>query len=104
MARSHSVVQIPGDTQHNVDAALQAAASGGTHRVKKHGLAPPAPLADDPMRPEGVGVNAKAEISYDEAMAMLASGELKRTILTPDGWVCPPEPPHPSHRTPPRRG
>jgi hypothetical protein len=103
-------VQVPGetanpdDTKHSVDAALEAAATGRTHRVKKHREAPPTPTVDDPMRPAGVGVNARAEIPYDEAMAMLAAGTLTRSVLTPQGWVCPAEAPHPSHRTPPKRG
>lgn len=105
-----AAVQVPGeapnpeDTTHSVDAALEAAATGRTHRVKKHREAPPTPTVDDPMRPAGVGVNARAEIPYDEAMAMLEAGTLKKPVLTPEGWVCPSEAPHPSHRTPPKRG
>jgi hypothetical protein len=103
-------VQVPGetanheDTTHSVDAALEAAATGRTHRVKKHREAPPTPTVDDPMRPAGVGINARTEISYDEAMAMLKAGTLAKSVLTPEGWVCPSESPHPSHRTPPKRG
>lgn len=103
-------VQVPGetanheDTTHSVDAALEAAATGRTHRVKKHREAPPAPTVDDPVRPAGVGVNARAEIPYADALAMLAAGKLTKSVLTPEGWVCPSEAPHPSHRTPPKRG
>jgi len=109
MSRSVAV-QVPGeaanpeDTQHSVDAALEAAATGRTHRVRKHRDAPPAPTVDDPIRPPGVGINTRAGVSYDEAMAMLAAGTLTKSVLTPEGWVCPPEAPHPSHRTPPKRG
>lgn len=101
MARS-AEVQVPGeesgDTEHSTEAALDAGASGRAHRVRKHRLPPPAPTVDDPARPAGVGINAKAEISYDEAMERLASGELTKAVLTPDGWVCPPEKPRPEHR------
>ena len=103
-------VQVPGetanpeDTTHSVDAALEAAATGRTHRVKKHREAPPTPTVDDPVRPAGVGVNARAEIPYADALAMLAAGKLTKSVLTPEGWVCPSEAPHPSHRTPPKRG
>jgi len=103
-------VQVPGetanpdDTKHSVDAALEAAATGRTHRVKKHREAPPTPTVDDPMRPAGVGINSRAEIPYAEALARLEAGTLTKSVLTPEGWVCPPEAPHPSHRTPPKRG
>ena len=52
------------------------------------------------MRPEGVGINAKAEMSCAEAMAAVKAGTLKRPVLTPDGWICPPELPNDSHRKP----
>ena len=103
-------VQVPGetanheDTTHSVDAALEAAATGRTHRVKKHREAPPTPTVDDPIRPAGVGINRRSEMSYEDAMARLDAGTLPHSVLTPQGWVCPPEPPHPSHRTPPKRG
>lgn len=102
-------VQVPGevaeaDTQHDIDAALAAAATGKAHRVKKHRDAPPAPTVDDPIRPAGVGINRRAEMNYADAMAHLNAGTLTKSVLTPEGWVCPPEAPHPSHRTPPKRG
>lgn len=103
-------VQVPGektaeaDTTHSIDAALAAASTGRAHRVKKHRDAPPAPTVDDPIRPAGVGINSRAGMSYAEAMAMLEAGALTKSVLTPEGWVCPPEAPHPSHRTPPKRG
>jgi hypothetical protein len=96
-------VQVPGetaDTSHSVDAALEAAARGGTHRVKKHRDAPPAPTVDDPLREPGVGINAKPGMSYDEAMAAFKAGTLTRSVLTEQGWVCPPELPNDSHRKP----
>lgn len=103
---SHAV-QIPGetaDTEHDIDATLAAAAAGKTHRVKKHRAAPPAPTVDDPMRPAGVGINARTEMSYDEAMAAFKAGKLTRAVLTPEGWLCPPELPNDSHRKPIVRG
>lgn len=110
MSRIDSV-QIPGessaesvDTEHSVDAALEAAATGRTHRVKKHRDAPPAPTVDDPMRQAGVGINAKTEMPYDEAVAASKAGTLTRSVLTPEGWLCPPELPNDSHRKPIVRG
>ncbi len=95
---------IPEDTQHDTDAALEAAATGRTHKVSKHRKAPPAPTVDDPIRPKGVGINARPEMSYDEAMAAFKAGKLTRSVLTPEGWVCPPELPNDSHRKPIVRG
>lgn len=100
-------VQVPGevaDSKHDIDATLAAAATGRTHRVKKHRDAPPAPTVDDPMRPAGVGINAKAEMPYDEAMSAFKAGKLTRPVLTDQGWLCPPELPNDSHRKPIVRG
>lgn len=106
-----AAVQVPGestaeqvDTEHSVDAALKAASTGRAHRVSKHRSMPIGPTVDDPVRPPGVGINAKTEMSHDEAMAAHAkAAEEKRPsrpILTPDGWVCAPELPNPTHRKP----
>ena len=98
-----AAVQVPGetaDTSHSVDAALEAAARGGTHKVSKHRPAPPAPTVDDPMRAADVGINAKPTMTYDEAMAAFEAGTLTRAVLTDQGWVCPPELPNDSHRKP----
>ena len=95
-----AAVQVPGestaeqvDTEHSVDAALKAASTGRAHRVSKHRTPPPSPTVDDPMRPKNVGVNARPEMSYDEAMdahaKAAAAGRPSKPILTPEGWVCP---------------
>lgn len=109
----------PADTEHDVDAALAAGASGGAHKVAKHpdpATLPKSPVKGDPLRKASAAVNAKEEMPYDKAMKMHeAALELrdlqeinhpsdeqrkriaalqpiaqKKAILTPQGWVAPP--------------
>lgn len=77
------------DTESNVDKAIEAGRSGGTHKVAKpKPVVPPSKVQGDPERPATAAVNAKKEMSYAEAMKLLAAGELKRSVLTDQGWVC----------------
>lgn len=92
MAKRSRAAQTPGEEPgtHDPDAALAAGRSGGAHKVTK-----PKPavgkskVKGDPERPKGAAVNARAEMTYDEAMALREAGELPRAVLTPQGWVVP---------------
>jgi hypothetical protein len=72
------------------DAAIAAGQSGKARKIAK----PRAPVAaskvkGDPQRPADAAVNAKKEIPYTEAMALLEAGKLTRSVLTEKGWVVP---------------
>lgn len=78
----------PADTEHDENAAIAAAQSGGTHKVAKpRPAAPKSPVVGDPARPKDAVVNQREEMSYDEAMKLLAEGKLTRSVLTEQGWV-----------------
>jgi hypothetical protein len=83
--------------KHDPDAAVQAGKGGGTHKVAKARPAVPEAKVERPdtLRPPEAAVNLSGEITYDEAMAQLAAGTLKRSVLTEQGWVFKPpvEPP-----------
>lgn len=84
--------QEPGKS--DPDAAIaQARAGGGARRIAKPRAAvPPAKVKQvDEMRPKAMPVNQKTEMSYEDAMALHRSGEQTRAILTPQGWVAPPD-------------
>jgi len=81
-----------GSTESNPDAAVAAAQTGGTHKVTRpKPQVPPSPVKGDPHRPQGTGVNAKPTMTYDEAMAALEAGTLKKSVLTEQGWVAVPK-------------
>jgi hypothetical protein len=84
--------QIPGQEggTSNVDAAIAAAQSGQTHKVAKPKPAvAPSKVKGDPLRPKDAAVNAKREMSHEEAVAAAESGTLTRSVLTEKGWVFP---------------
>jgi len=86
-----------GSTESNVDEAISAAQTGNTRKiVKPRVVPPPAKLSrPDPDRPTKAAVNAKKQMTYDEAMVLREKGELKSAVLTEHGWV------PPSDRAPP---
>lgn len=60
--------------QSDPDAAIAAAASGGTHKIERPKLAvSPSKVAGDPQRPMDAPVNTKREMPYEEAMASLSA-------------------------------
>lgn len=76
----------------NDDAAVAAGQRGIARRIAK----PRAPVAPadlggmpDVTRPETAAINAKTEISMDEAMALDGAGKLERAVLTTVGWYVP---------------
>lgn len=74
--------------ESNVDAAIEAAQRGMTHKVAKaKPVVPASKVKGDPERPKSAPVNAAKEMSYADAMKALAAGELKRSVLTERGWV-----------------
>lgn len=86
-----------GSTESNIDEAIAAAQGGNTRKiVKPRVMPPPVKLArPDPDRPTKAAVNAKKQMTYDEAMAERNAGRLKSAVLTEHGWV------PPSDREPP---
>lgn len=81
--------QAPGEP--NPDAAVAAAQRGQAHKVPKGRAAvPPAPERGDPERPKKAAVNQEPEMTYAQAMKLLEAGELKRSVLTEQGWVVAP--------------
>lgn len=86
-----------GSTESNVDEAIAAAQGGNTRKIVKPRVTPPpAKLTrPDPDRPTKAAVNAKKQMTYDEAMALRKTGQLKSAVLTEQGWV------PPSDREPP---
>lgn len=103
------------DAESDVDAAIAAGKAGGTHRIaKQHPNPGPSKVKGDPERPPEAAVNARREMSYDQAMKGLAAREelevlkrlasptdeqrlrmaalskiaLTRNVLTERGWVC----------------
>lgn len=81
--------QAPGES--DVDEAINAAQQGKAHKVAK-ARAPvqPAPEKGDPARPAKAAVNQDPEMTYAKAMQLLEKGELKRSVLTEQGWVVAP--------------
>lgn len=79
--------------ESDVDAAIAAGKAGGTHKVEKpKPRVPKSGVVGDPERPKkDDNVNARPEMSYQEAMEKLAKGELKRSVLTDQGWVSVPK-------------
>lgn len=72
------------------DAAIAAGRAGKAHKVEKPKKAVPASrIKGDPERPQTMPVNAKAEVSYADAMAQRNAGTLARSVLTDQGWVTP---------------
>lgn len=78
--------------QASDDAAVEAGQQGRAHKIAK----PRAPVAPanlgpraDTTRPQTANINAKAQISTDEAKAADRKGKLLRPVLTPDGWYVP---------------
>ena len=110
----------PAETESNVDDAIAHAAQGKARRiVKPKPKVPPSKVKGDPGRPGTAAVNAKREMSYEQAMkALEAANELEalrriisispateaqatrmaelqeialtRSVLTERGWVVAP--------------
>ena len=60
--------------EYDDDAAVDAGQAGGTHKVaKNHPRVERSKVRGDPQRPPDAAVNAKKEMAYDEAMAMLGA-------------------------------
>lgn len=74
--------------QSDPDAAIVAARAGKARKIEKPKPAvPKSRVVGDPERPAEAAVNAKREMSYDEAMALRSEGKLDRSVLTEQGWV-----------------
>lgn len=79
--------------ESNVDEAIELAHVGQARRIAKpRAEVAPSPTKGDPQRPKDMPVNAKREMRYADAMAALEAGELTRSVLTEQGWVCAPLP------------
>lgn len=103
------------DTESNVEAAIAAGKSGGTHKIaKQHPNPGPSKVKGDPERPATAAVNARREMSVAQAMkglearrelddlrglsnptdeqrmrmTELSKVALTRNVLTEEGWVC----------------
>lgn len=87
-------------TESDIDAALEAGAAGGTHRIvkPKPEVGPARLPRPDPTRTQSAAVNQAPAMSYDEAMDALARGELKRSTLTERGWVAVAQEPPPENK------
>lgn len=80
----------PGES--NVDKAIAAGQSGRAHKIAKpKPIVPASKVKGDPERPAEAAVNAKKEMSYEQAMKLLAEGKLTRSVLTEQGWVAVPK-------------
>lgn len=80
--------EAPGES--DVDEAIAAAQSGRARKIAKPKPQVPASrVRGDPERPKEAAVNAKREMSYDEAMKLRREGKLTRSVLTDEGWVTP---------------
>lgn len=83
----------PRAAESDVEQAIEAGRSGKARKIAKPkpevGVAKVKQL--DSLRPKTMPVNQKTEMSYEAAMALHKSGEQTRAILTPLGWVAPPD-------------
>jgi len=78
----------PEAAESNVEEAIAAAQRGQMRKIAKpRAPVAPSPISGDPERPRTMPVNAKKEMSYDEAMKLRNAGKLTKSVLTELGWV-----------------
>jgi hypothetical protein len=71
--------KVPESTESDVNAAIEAAQSGEAHKIAKpRPEVAPSKVKGDPSRPADAAVNARREMSYEDAMlALNAETEIK---------------------------
>lgn len=82
----------PSATVSDPDAAIAAGQAGRARKIEK----PRAPLAPanlgptaDSTRTGAANINAKQQMTTDEAKELDRTGKLQRPMLTDAGWYCP---------------